>query len=127
MLEISWFKPGAIVCDVGYPKSVSYLSEPRDDIFLFDGGLTKSPTPLNLPINVGLSSPDIMYGCFAESIILDLEKRYENFSSGRGNITPGKIEEIRSLGKKHGFEVSDFYWNGKVIAQTKIEKIKAIV
>jgi predicted amino acid dehydrogenase/ribosome-associated toxin RatA of RatAB toxin-antitoxin module len=125
-LDISWFKPGSIVCDVGYPKNVSYLSEARDDIFLFDGGLSKSPTPLSLPINVGLPSPDVMYGCFAESIILDLENRYENFTSRKSKITPEKIEEIRLLGKKHGFVASDFYRNGKIVNLEVVEKLKTM-
>ncbi len=56
-----------------------------------------------------------------------MEKRYENFSFGRGNITPEKIEEIRQLGKKHGFEVADFYWGDKLIDAPIIENIKRII
>jgi predicted amino acid dehydrogenase len=77
-----------------------------------------------LPINVGLPSPYCIFGSFAEAIILDLEKRYENFSSGTGNIYPEKIDEIRTLGKRHGFVVSDFFWNGKKIEAEVIEKLK---
>jgi predicted amino acid dehydrogenase len=73
---------------------------------------------------VGLPAADTLYGCFAEAIILDLEKRYENFSFGRGNITTEKMEEIRQLGKKHGFEVADFYWGHKLINQSIIGRIK---
>jgi len=124
ILKIEWFKPGAIICDVGYPKNISYTPTARKDILIFSGGLAKSPTPIPFPIDVGLPSPDTLYGCFSESIILSLEKRYENFSFGRGNITPEKIEEIRQLGKKHGFEVADFYWGDKLIDATVIEKVK---
>jgi fatty aldehyde-generating acyl-ACP reductase len=113
-LDISWFKPGAIVCDVGYPKNVAYTSH-RDDIFLFSGGLAKSPSPVNFPVDLGLPTADTLYGSFAEGIILALEKRYEAFSPEQGHITPEKIEEIRLLGQKHGFEISDFFWNGKKV------------
>lgn len=113
ILDINWFKKGAIIADVGYPKNISYKSCSRDDIFVFAGGLSTTPTPLSLPVDMGLSSDNIIYGCFAEGIILALERRYENFSFGRGNITPEKMEEIKTLGKKHGFNLAPFYWGDK--------------
>ena len=124
ILKPEWFKKGAIVCDVGYPKNISYSSAIRNDIFVFSGGLAKPPTPISLPIDLGLPSNYTLYGCFSEAIILALEKRYENFSFGRGNIIPEKIEEIKSLAKKHGFEVADFYCGDKLIDKERIEEIK---
>jgi len=124
ILNADWFKPGSIICDVGYPKNISYTPITRQDILIFSGGLTKSPTPIIFPLDTGLPSPDTLYGCFAEAIILALEKRYESFSSGKGNIMPEKIEEIRNIGKRHGFEVSDFYWGDKLIDETIIGKMK---
>lgn len=124
ILEIDWFKPGAIIADVGYPKNISYTPTKRDDLLIFSGGLTKTPTRLSFPIDTGLPDDSITYGCFAESIILALEKKYENYSFGRGNIFPEKIEEITNLGKKHGFEISDFYWGDKLIDKAAIEQVR---
>ena len=126
ILKTEWFKPGSIICDVGYPKNVSYAPVTREDILIFSGGLTKTPTPIQLPIDIGLPAPTAIYGCFAEAVILDLEKRYENFSFGRGNITPEKIDEIRNMGKKHGFEVADFYWGHDLVNAPLIEKVKSL-
>jgi len=127
ILNIDWFKSGSIICDVGYPKNVSYTPTNRQDILIFSGGLCKSPAPIHLPINVGLPAYDTLYGCFAEGIILAMEKRYENFSFGRGNITLEKINEIRELGNRHGFAVSDFYWGNKLVDAPMIERIKQSV
>ncbi|MFA5118140.1 MAG: SRPBCC family protein [Candidatus Omnitrophota bacterium] len=127
ILEIDWFKPGALVCDVGYPKNISHAPTQRNDIFVFSGGLAKSPTPVSFPIDFSLPSPQVIYGCFAEGIILALEKRFENYSFGRGNITTEKIDEIRALGKKHGFVVADFYWGDTLIDASLIERIQSIV
>lgn len=127
ILKIDWFKPGAIICDVGYPKNLSYTPTERQDIFVFSGGLAKPPTPISFPIDIGLSSPNTIYGCFSESIILALEKRYERYSFGRGNITLEKIDEIRQLGKKHGFEVADFYWGEKLIDEATINKVREAI
>jgi len=124
ILNINWFKAGSIICDLGYPKNISYTRTSRKDILVFSGGLTKSPTPISFPIDIGLPSADTIYGCFAEAIILALERRYENFSFGRGKISLEKIDEIRNLGEKHGFEVSDFYWGDKRVELSTIEKIK---
>lgn len=126
ILDINWFKPGAIICDVGYPKNISYTPTVRNDIFIFSGGLARPPTAFTLPIDIGLPSPYVLYGCFCESIILALERRYENFSFGRGNITSEKIEEIRALGKKHGFTLADFYWGDRLIDERIIIKAKQV-
>jgi predicted amino acid dehydrogenase len=127
ILDVNWFKPGAIICDVGYPKNISYAPIKRDDILIFSGGLAKSPTAVTLPIDLGLPSADTLYGCFSEGIILSLEKRFENYSFGRGNIMPEKIEEIRQMGEKHGFVVSDFYWGDRLVDEAMINKIKGAV
>lgn len=86
--------------------------------------MAKSPTAISLPVDIGLPATDTIYGCFAEGIILALEKRFENYSFGRGNIMPAKIEEITALGKKHGFEVSDFYWGDKLVDNSVIDRVK---
>ena len=127
ILNIDWFKPGAIICDVGYPKNVSYMPTTRQDIFIFSGGLSKTPTPFILPIDLGLPDPGVLYGCFAEAIILSFEKRYENYSFGRGNITTDKMNEIRILGQKHGFSVADFYWGNTLANPSVFERVRQAI
>lgn len=129
ILKIDWFKPGSIISDIGYPKNISYLPTSRRDIFIFSGGLATTPTLLQFPIDYSLGLPcnTAIYGCFAEGIILALEKRYENFSFGRGNITVEKIDEIRRLGKKHGFEAADFYWGDKKIDEEMLSAVREAV
>ena len=124
ILNVNWFKPGAIICDVGYPKNVSYTPTTREDILIFSGGLTRAPMPISFPVDTGLPDTNTIYGCFAEAIILALEKRYESYSFGRGNITVERIAEIVSLGKKHGFEVSDFWWGDKLVGELMVDKIR---
>jgi predicted amino acid dehydrogenase/ribosome-associated toxin RatA of RatAB toxin-antitoxin module len=123
ILNIEWFKPGAVVCDLAYPKNLSYKST-RKDIFVFSGGLASVPTPVDLSIMMGLPSGNICYGCSCESIVLALERRYESFSFGRGNITPEKITEIRAMAHKHGFDLAPFFWSDQIIDNQVIEGIK---
>lgn len=120
VIDINLIKPGTVVCDVGYPKNISYISKGRKDIFVFSGGLCSVPTPFNLGFDVGLPSPNILYGCFAEAIILSLEGRFENYSQGKGKIQPEKIQEIQAMGEKHGFRISSFYWGDELIDEKTI-------
>jgi len=124
ILDINWFKPGAIICDVAYPKNVSYMDTSRKDILVFSGGLSSAPAKIETGMDMGLPSQKVTYGCFSEVIILALERRYENFSSGRGAITLDKMNEIRRLGTKHGFGVAPFYWGDKLITKARLEHIK---
>ena len=124
ILNINAFKPGAVICDLGYPKNISYTATDRKDILIFSGGMSKLPTPLDPGIDTGSPSPDVSYGCFSEVIVLALEKRYESFSKGRGNITIDKIDQIREMAARHGFGVSPFYWGNRLITEEAIGEIR---
>ncbi|KPK43042.1 MAG: hypothetical protein AMJ78_00325 [Omnitrophica WOR_2 bacterium SM23_29] len=124
ILKIDWFKPGSIICDLAYPKNISYTPTDRRDILIFSGGLATSPTPIDTGIDMGLPSPNISYGCFAEVILLALEHRYENYSYGRGKISSEKMNEMRGWGIKHGFGLAPFFWADRSIGKDDIEQIK---
>lgn len=124
IVDFASLKPGVIICDVGYPKNLSYTMAHRDDIFIFSGGLTKLPSDFDLGFDIGLPNTRIMYGCFAEAILLDLEERYENFSWGKGNITREKVEFMSAMAKKHGFNLAPFFWGIRQMAEREIAKIK---
>ena len=49
----------------------------------------------------------VSLACMAETIILALEGRYENYSLGRG-IQLRQVEEISRLADKHGFRLAGF-------------------
>lgn len=127
ILDINWFKPGAVICDLGYPKNISYTPTNRKDILVFSGGLAIMPSPIDTGVDMGLPSIHTAYGCFCEAIILALERRFENFSYGRGNIMPDKIDEIRKMGAKHGFKLAPFYWANRLVTQEDINEIKKSV
>ncbi|MCM8775132.1 MAG: NAD(P)-binding domain-containing protein [Candidatus Omnitrophica bacterium] len=124
IVDLHNFKPGAIVCDVGYPKNISYTQCDRKDILIFSGGISALPSEFNLGFDLGLPSTRVLYGCFAEAILLDLEERYENFSWGKGFITNDKVGIISEIGRKHGFEVAPFFWGNRLLGDSDIAAIK---
>jgi predicted amino acid dehydrogenase len=117
-------KPGAVVCDVSRPPNVSpSVAEVREDVLIIDGGVIKVPGE-DVRFNYDFGFPkNLAFACMSETMILDLEERYENFSLGR-NLSIEKVEEIERLAEKHGFEVVAFRSFEKPLSEEKIEKIK---
>ncbi|HNX90372.1 MAG TPA: shikimate dehydrogenase [Candidatus Omnitrophota bacterium] len=104
MVDENDFSPGAIVCDASVPKNVPLeIFKKRDDMLLFEGGIIKPPGNVDFNFYFG---PDkgFAYACIAETMILALEKRFENYSLG-SDIDINKVMEIREMAEKHGFIV----------------------
>ena len=120
------FKSGAVVCDIGYPKNIYYLLKGREDLLIFSGGLCSSPSVFDLGVEIdyGLPTNRVLYGCFAEAMVLDLEKRYEAFSIGRGNITREKMDEIMKMAHRNGFKLAPFFWGDRLMGEQEFEKIR---
>lgn len=100
-------KPGAVVCDVARPRNVSRdVSMQRDDVLVIEGGVINIPGDVDFHFNFGFP-PRTSYACMAETMILALDGRYENFSLGR-NLELEKIKTIESLAAKHNFTLAGF-------------------
>lgn len=123
LIEPSWLKRGAVVCDVARPRDVSEkVSQERDDVLVIDGGVVKVPGDLRMDFNLGLPE-GIVLACMAEAMILALEERYEPFTIGK-DITVEQVEEIKSLAERHGFSLAGLRSFEKVLPAEKIERIK---
>jgi fatty aldehyde-generating acyl-ACP reductase len=113
-------KPGALVCDAGYPKNIRTGSGSQN-VRIFFGGMGRvlggfyfEPDLIKAFYEYPL--PFIGHGCMLEGMLLALANRFESFSKGRGFITPEKIEEVWKLALDHGFSLSPFFnhsglWN----------------
>ncbi|MDP3014349.1 MAG: NAD(P)H-binding protein, partial [Candidatus Subteraquimicrobiales bacterium] len=116
-------KRGAVVCDVARPRDVSKLvSEVRNDVLVIDGGVVKVPGEVNFNFNFGLPK-GMAEGCMAETMILTLEKRYENYTLGK-DISIRKAKEMNELAKKHGFKVAALRRFERAITPSQIEQVK---
>ncbi|MDN5362145.1 MAG: hypothetical protein PWP70_1192 [Moorella sp. (in: firmicutes)] len=107
VIEPEDLKPGAVVCDVARPRDVSRrVAEVRDDVLVIDGGVVQVPGEVDFHFNFGYP-PGLSYACMAETMILALEGRIENFTLGR-ELTVEQIDTINRLAAKHGFRVAGF-------------------
>jgi len=116
-------KPGALVCDVSRPRNVSVqVKEKRDDVLIIEGGVVKVPGNVDFHFDFGFP-PGHSYACMAETMILALEERYENWSLGR-DLSVDRILGIAKLARKHGFELAGFRSFEKPVTREEIEAVK---
>jgi len=75
----------------------------RPDVLVIESGEILLPGKVSMK-NIGLPR-NVAYACLAETIVLALEGRFENFTVGR-NIEWEKVREIYRLGRKHGMKLA---------------------
>jgi len=123
IIEPEMLKPGAIVCDVSRPRDVSVrVAEERDDVLVIEGGAVAPPGDVNFNFNFGFP-PGLAYACMAETMILALEERIENYSLGK-ELELAKVREISELAIKHGFKLAGFRSFERAVDEEMVEQIK---
>jgi fatty aldehyde-generating acyl-ACP reductase len=114
-------RAGSIVCDIGYPATLAYAASPRPDVLAFAGGLAQSGYVLPLAPYTLLPSPDLLHGCFAETLTLALAGRYESYSLGQGRITSDRMAAILKLALGQGFLPAPIFRGGRLIETADLE------
>ena len=105
VLDIMRVKPGAIITDVARPLDLSAEDvAKRPDVLVIESGEIELPGENVRMGDLGLPEK-VTFACLAETIVLALEGRYENFTIGR-NIEWEKVKEIYRLGLKHGMKLA---------------------
>ena len=98
-------KKPCLLIDGGYPKNLaSRIQHP--DVYTLNGGIVEHSLDIDWKIMkiVNMEVPKRqLFACFAESMLLEFEKLYTNFSWGRNQITVDKMEQIGRVSIKHGF------------------------
>ena len=93
---------------------------------VFEGGAVEIPgKDADFHFNFGFP-PKTSYACMAETMILALEKRYENYSLGR-DLDVNKVYEMIELAKKHGFKLAGLRSFEKTVSEEDIYKIREII
>lgn len=125
LVKADMLKPGAVVCDIARPRDVSLeVSRRRTDVLVIDGGIVDVPGSFVSTVDIGLP-PGKALACMAETMILALEKRFENYTIGK-NISVEKVREIRSMAEKHGFKLGGLRSFDRELPDERIEHIRNI-
>lgn len=104
VLDIERVKPGCVITDVARPLDLSPEEvAKRPDVLVIESGEVELPGDVRMK-HIGLP-PGVAYACLAETIVLALEGRYENFTVGRRIDWP-RVKEIYKLGLRHGMQLA---------------------
>jgi len=98
-------KKPCLLIDGGYPKNMETKVQ-HPEVYVLKGGIVEHSLDIEWKI-MKIVNMDVparqLFACFAESMLLEFEKIYTNFSWGRNQITVAKMEEIGEISVKHGF------------------------
>ena len=98
-------KHPCLLIDGGYPKNMATKIQ-HPNVYVLNGGIVEHSLDIEWKIMniVNMDAPARqLFACFAESMLLEFEKLYTNFSWGRNQITVEKMELIGQMSVKHGF------------------------
>lgn len=122
IIEPEVLQPGSVICDVALPRNVSaQIAAVRDDVLIIDGGMVDVPGPVDFHFDFGFPAGKA-YACMAETMILALEGRFEDYSLGK-QLSRLRVKEISTLAEKHGFRLSSFRSFEKPVSQETIERM----
>ena len=98
-------RPSSIVCDVSRPSNVADdVRSRRRDVKVFDGGIIRLPFGASLGFNNATLGANNAYACMCETMMLAMEKRYEDMSLGF-DLRMDQVFEIERLAETLGFQV----------------------
>ncbi|MCB0384713.1 MAG: hypothetical protein KDD43_04910 [Bdellovibrionales bacterium] len=124
ILDIMEVKPGCVITDVARPLDIPASDvAKRPDVLVIESGEIELPGNVKMK-NIGLP-PKVAYACLAETIVLALEGRFENFTLGR-NIEWEKVREIYKMGLKHGMKLSSISGVNGVYSDEDISRVRKL-
>ena len=119
VIDVLKLKPGCVVCDVARPPDVKKEdARLRPDVLVIESGEVLLPGEPDFGFDIGLP-PGVAYACLAETAVLAMEDRFENFTLGR-NIEMTKVKEMYRLFQKHGLQLEGLRSFGHYITDEEI-------
>jgi predicted amino acid dehydrogenase len=119
ILNITRCKPGAVICDVARPPDINPAEAAlRPDILAIESGEVLIPGDIDFGYDIGLP-PKTSYACLAETALLAMEGRFEDYTLGR-NLSIDRVKEIYRLFKKHNFQLAGLRSFGKYITDEDV-------
>ena len=127
-IPVARLKKSVLICDAGYPKNLEDRLDGDKNVHLFHGGMGHLTNGYSFDPDYTSDFyqypyPHLGHGCIIEVILMAFEDITHNYSFGKGNIVPERIEEMYALSLKHGIELAPFY-NSKGLWPVKQKKLE---
>jgi predicted amino acid dehydrogenase len=124
ILDIMKVKPGCVITDVARPLDLPPEEvAKRPDVLVIESGEIQLPGNVDMK-NIGLPR-NVAYACLAETIVLALDGRFENFTVGR-NIEWEKVREIYKMGLRHGMKLAAISGVNGVYSDADIARVRRL-
>ena len=124
IMDITRVKPGCVITDVARPLDLPPEEvAKRPDVLVIESGEIRLPGEVRIR-DIGLPK-NVVYACLAETIVLALECRFENYTIGR-NIEWQKVKEIYKLGLKHGMQLASISGVNGVFTDQDIARVREL-
>jgi len=125
IVDVSKCKPGAVICDVARPPDIAEAEAAlRPDVLVIESGEVLIPGKIDFGYDIGLP-PGVAYACLAETALLAMEGRFEDYTLGR-EITMERVKEIYRLFKKHGFQIAELRSFDRVAGEEMVAQKRAL-
>ena len=89
-----------------------------------ESGEVLIPGDIDFGYDIGLP-PKTSYACLAETALLAMEGRFEDYTLGR-NISMERVKEIYRLFKKHGFQLAGLRSFGEYLTEVDVAQRRAL-
>jgi len=123
--DIMRVKPGCVITDITRPMIfTSKEVAKRQDVLVITGGEILLPGKNIEMKDIGLPQ-NVVYANLAETIILSLEGRFEEFTQG-SKTQWDKVKEIYKLGLKHGMKLASISGVDGVLHTEDIARVKTL-
>jgi predicted amino acid dehydrogenase len=124
VLDIMKVKPGCVITDVARPLDLPPGEvAKRPDVLVIESGEIRLPGEVHMK-NIGLPK-GVVYACLAETIVLALEGRFENYTVGR-QIEWEKVHQIYEMGLRHGMQLAAISGVNGVFSDDDIARVRAL-
>jgi len=125
IIDIRQCKPGAVICDIARPPDITPEDAAlRPDVLVIESGEILLPGEPDYGYDIGLP-PGVAYACLAETALLAMEGRFEDYTLGR-NIEVERVKEIYRLFKKHQLQLSGLRSHGRFLTDEDIARKRAL-
>jgi predicted amino acid dehydrogenase len=125
VIDISRCKPGAVVCDVARPPDIGEREAAvRPDVLVIESGEVLIPGEVDFGYDIGLPK-GTSYACLAETALLAMEGRFEDYTLGR-LIDTERVKEIYRLFRKHGFQLAGLRSFGRYVTDEDVAAKRAL-
>lgn len=123
VIQPAHLKIGAVVCDVARPRDVSTrVAKERPDVLVIEGGVVAVPGDVDFRFNFGFP-PKTSYACMAETMMLALQGRYENFTLGK-DVSVEQVNETIAMADRLGFSLAGFRSFEKAVDNDTIARVR---